>query len=694
MTLSVLMSIGLLSQEPPLLHAVERSRLYAPLETVTLSSGEPGTVKVIDGDGRPYFESPITKTVSFAAAGSLGQHQAILLDAEGKEKARMTFELAAQTGFKGGAWGEFSDKIKEALKGTGFQTGASLRPWSARGSRWFMPRSPITALRDAVASPSEALALLEMAQGATDPQAVQGAASRAGSSLEAIWTAPDALARGLLLTEGRIGLAENVHSAQAWVRLARLAPTPEEAQTWAARADQAFIRIRTAFLTGIRLAEEADLKGDALPQITRMSQISVAALGPGLTPVESGSIVDFYRSLETLRPQGAIGEWFTSYPPDPNKPNPWDGGNGGVSGTVAGALALAALEGGREDYGTGILSRIWPLIQKEPSFPWGWPGSPFEAPPAREFTPLSLAANASRSPESPDIPEFKGVSLGKGTTLLAGIPWDLTDPAQARGSSLVAVSMRPGFDREASVLVGQTAGSVYLLHGAGGLNGQKEAGFLVFRYTDGVEHAVVLRDREHVGAPERAAGGLSWTAINNPFPAKTIRTLGFLAPFNGAVYAMAGLTLSSTGVGEAPSGASRMGDPAESAGALGAALIEGLAGVRDNGWGLKALTLSPRWAAAGETDMQAAARYSSGKGYVSYSLKLDLPQRRAVLRASTSATQVKIRLLLPRGAQRVVGAKLNGVPLTVVEEKEGDSLYAVAETSNGAGELVVEFGWR
>jgi hypothetical protein len=92
--------------------------------------------------------------------------------------------------------------------------------------------------------------------------------------------------------------------------------------------------------------------------------------------------------------------------------------------------------------------------------------------------------------------------------------------------------------------------------------------------------------------------------------------------------------------------------------------------------------------------MQAAARYSSGKGYVSYSLKLDLPQRRAVLRASTSATQVKIRLLLPRGAQRVVGAKLNGVPLTVVEEKEGDSLYAVAETSNGAGELVVEFGWR
>lgn len=694
MTLSVLMSIGLLSQEQPLLHAVERSRLYAPLETVTLASGEPGTLKVIDGDGRLYFESPITKTLSFAAAGSLGQHQAVLYDSEGKEKGRMTFELAAQTGIKGGDWGEFSDRIKDALKGTGLQTGAALKPWSARGARWFMPRSPAASLREALASPSEALALLEMIQGASDPQVVQGAASRAGSSLEAIWTAPDALARGLLLSGGKIALAENVHSAQAWARLARLAPTPEEAQTWASRADQAFIRIRTAFLTGTRLAEEADLEGDSLPQITRMSQASVASLGSGLTPVESGSIVDFYRSLETLRPQGAIGEWFTAYPPDPAKPNPWDGANGGVSGTVAGSLALAAFQGGREAYGAGILSRIWPLIQKEPSFPWGWPGSPFEAPPAREFTPISLAASASRSPESPDLPEFKGVSLAKGTTLLGGVPWDLTDPAQARGNSLLAVSARPGFEREATVLVGQTAGSVYLLHGAAALNGQKEAGFLAFRYTDGSEHVVVLRDREHVGVPERAAGGLSWTAVNNPFPAKTIRTLGFLAPFNGAVYVAAGLTLSSTAVGEAPSGASRMGDPAESAGALGAALIEGLAGVRDEGWGMKALTLSPRWAATPDTDIQATARYSSGKGYASYALKLDIPQRRAVLRASTSASLVKIRLLLPRGAQRVVGAKLNGIPLTIVEEKEGDSLYAVAETANGAGELVAEFGWR
>ncbi|NJP05603.1 MAG: hypothetical protein HC837_08275 [Chloroflexaceae bacterium] len=117
------------------------------------------------------------------------------------------------------------------------------------------------------------------------------------------------------------------------------------------------------------------------------------------------------------------------------------------------------------------------------------------------------------------------------------------------------------------------------------------------------------------------------------------------------------------------------------------ALIEGAAGIKDNGVRYSDVTLSPRWPAAAEeiTSAYVVARYAASDGYVAYRWQhLPTEQRsRSLLKlnATGSGDRLHIRLLLPTEVNRVVETVVNGERVDVAIEFVGESTYAVFEAA-------------
>ena len=76
--------------------AIGQSRVYAPLESVTLT-GTPGVVSVCDGVGREYFRAESAGEVRVPIGGALGVHLALLEDAAGRIAANTTFTVDTRT---------------------------------------------------------------------------------------------------------------------------------------------------------------------------------------------------------------------------------------------------------------------------------------------------------------------------------------------------------------------------------------------------------------------------------------------------------------------------------------------------------------------------------------------------------------------------------------------------------------------
>ena len=68
-----------------------------PLDQITVTGAEGGTVSVRDGRGREYFRAAAAPNVSFRVSGTLGYHTILIQDASGKEVARLPFRVAAET---------------------------------------------------------------------------------------------------------------------------------------------------------------------------------------------------------------------------------------------------------------------------------------------------------------------------------------------------------------------------------------------------------------------------------------------------------------------------------------------------------------------------------------------------------------------------------------------------------------------
>jgi hypothetical protein len=102
------------------------------------------------------------------------------------------------------------------------------------------------------------------------------------------------------------------------------------------------------------------------------------------------------------------------------------------------------------------------------------------------------------------------------------------------------------------------------------------------------------------------------------------------------------------------------------------ALVEGLAGIRDVSGQMRQVQISPRWAAAGTTQVRATARYAASDAYFSY--RWTAEPRSLSIEYSGSGEQAGFRILLPpHFAPRAV--MVNGTDLAFTREDAGNSVY-------------------
>lgn len=126
------------------------------------------------------------------------------------------------------------------------------------------------------------------------------------------------------------------------------------------------------------------------------------------------------------------------------------------------------------------------------------------------------------------------------------------------------------------------------------------------------------------------------------------------------------------------------------ASAMLAALIEGAAGVEDEGALYRAVTLSPRWSAA--DDVRAArvvARYGASGGYVAY--RWERAARGLRLELTGSGERATVRLLLPAEAGEVRAVRLDGAAWPHQVDDVFGSRYVELELGRVGG--VVEVEW-
>jgi hypothetical protein len=126
------------------------------------------------------------------------------------------------------------------------------------------------------------------------------------------------------------------------------------------------------------------------------------------------------------------------------------------------------------------------------------------------------------------------------------------------------------------------------------------------------------------------------------------------------------------------------------ASAMFGALIEGAAGVEDQGALYRDVSLSPRWSYADDVrEARVVARYAASDGYLAYRWRRGA--RSLALDFTGSGERVRMRLLLPQGVKTVAEVALDGkIQQYTIDEVFG-SRYVVLDARQGSG--MVEVRW-
>jgi hypothetical protein len=144
--------------------------------------------------------------------------------------------------------------------------------------------------------------------------------------------------------------------------------------------------------------------------------------------------------------------------------------------------------------------------------------------------------------------------------------------------------------------------------------------------------------------------GIYWYGLDNPHPEKTIRALAFSSTLDGAIYAVAGVTLADQPLNLKPPRVSFGGPDNWAAGAIVYALVEGLAGVVDRDLAYRRALVAPRWPAAGTKAARVVVHYPASDGYVAYDYRHDPARREIRLTVTGSGETADCHVLLPAGA--------------------------------------------
>ncbi len=467
--------------------------------------------------------------------------------------------------------------------------------------------------------------------------------------------------------------------------------------------------------------EDPGVKRDlGVDERSQIAQGNAYALNRGVRPDQAAAIIRTYMDLKERLPVGSPGEWYAIYPPFARgfgrHDEVWQYMNGGVGGHVAGELARGALANGFEAYGRDILGRLADLGRLHGNkISFAYTGSIPPPPPPPHYTPIDLSALANMDIEDRGGPgalrwmemEKKGDDirgLPRGDQRFAGIDFKVADPETNQRRAAVAVSHRKGLPASVDVPINATAGCVYLLHTSTKPSSENVCGSVAFVYADGtrqVQYLMMGRQLTfwwfpelstafsgvawHGPSPVSADVGLSWCAVDNPHPERSIASLRFTAPDDDGIYALAGVTLADRAHYVPPDPVSYGGPDNWAAATAMAALIEGLAGVTDGprSEAFSHPAVSPRWDPSTPRDVRVTVRYPASKGYVAYRLVDDAAGRSITVTLTGSGEAFDAHVLLPEGVETAKSVERDGVATPFAVSRIQASTYV--DLSLGGG---------
>ncbi len=474
----------------------------------------------------------------------------------------------------------------------------------------------------------------------------------------------------------------------------------DEAQVYRQRAAQISERLNQVSWNGRffthHIPEDPSYQRDlGVDETTQISLSNAYSLNRGIRHDQAAAIIRTYQELKANLPPGSPGEWYTIYPPFPTgyggHNDVWQYMNASVTPIVAGELAHGAFQHGFEAYGVDILQRLSVLGQEYGGVFHSCYTGAFPPSPERTFNSLDLAAYANTLLPAGLADELDHTPLPADPSGLAGIPFTVNRDRRAVGTGRLE-----GLPQELDIPLRAKATALYLLHTLNRIETGALAGKITLRYTDGTHVSQYIYNGKEIlpwshweyqeaGSQARAIWRhphpqhlnmqLVVYGFNNPFPNREIESVQLQAAENGAIWYVLGLTLSDQRVYFRP-GPISYGIPDNwGAAAVMYALVEGLAGVVDNGVTFSQVDLAPRWTAAGVNQAMVTIRYPASTGYATYHY-LHIPAEKMIRLLVTGSCSLGIfHVLLPADAQAPTAVQINGRTAEMSFERVEASLY-------------------
>lgn len=457
----------------------------------------------------------------------------------------------------------------------------------------------------------------------------------------------------------------------------------------------------------------------------RMSLSTGYTINRGMpTHAMAVKILDEYIRRGKEKKGESFAEWWTMDPP--YAPEQWPGQetnmagcpegeymNGGICSIVAGEIAKAAFDHGREAYGVDILDRLWMLNERDGGAMHQVYRRLPENPglPVAEFTHVNLRPVVNKglryNPKS-DVEAWTGEgtndmrNLPVGKQVFGAIEFDVIDPGVNNGKSVLRLDPA-GLKGPSSVTVPvafASAHSLYFLQAtAGSLGHGQVAGMYTVSYDDGTRQDIWVRNGIEIGGwwgigdsgmdrsvvrrawwganPNWKTVGMFMFGWNNPYPDKKITALTLTAAKNGEAEGgimLGGISLSSKSVAFEERIRSYGLPDCWAQAAVYYAIAEGLAGVENKGTTFSTVAVSPRWAASKADRAEVTLHYPASDGYCSYEYKLDRKKKQIVLDITGSFLSAHVHCLLPGTAATSVIVDGADVPFANVRVEQ--SRYA------------------
>ncbi|MDD6211363.1 MAG: hypothetical protein PUB21_12265 [Bacteroidales bacterium] len=463
--------------------------------------------------------------------------------------------------------------------------------------------------------------------------------------------------------------------------------------------------------------------------VDEKSQISLSncySVNRGLSHDQNKAIIESYMQLKENLPKGSPGEWYAIYPPFEKgfsvHNDKWQYMNGGIAGHAAGELARGAYENGYEEYATDVLNRLQDLGHRSGDRIWFAYTGAFEDPAVpnyttvdiKKFANMDILANSRGKALNWMGTENPGDDLANipvGNQVFDGKKFHLIDPETNNYRSVVGISSEKGFAHNVEIPVGQFAECVYLMHSGVTRNKENVYASVTFLYEDGSTTSDYLVRGKHLSqwwypgisqpnagvawrGPNEKTGdvGVYWVALDNPNPEKKIKSLIFNSAVDNSLYILMGITLSDQKHYVKAKIESTGGPDNWAAGTAMFAMIEGLAGIKDQDVAFNAPVIAPRWITTGSDKVKVVARYAASDGYVAYEYNYSPDQKRMVIDITGNAPSMSFHILLPEGVRMVEKVMSDGKELPVTYSEIEKSRYADFSTDiKGIQQIIINF---